>query len=357
MPPFNQSDISETKESFAPSVSVIMSVYNGEQFLREAVQSILDQSFTNFELIVVDDGSTDTSLEVLQSYADVDRRVKIISRVNKGLIASLNEAAGRAVAPLLARMDGDDVAHPNRFQAQVQEFNKRPNLVALGSQVRFVGADGLASGKTLKYPVGQAEVKDNHCRGGPFVAHPSLMMRTSVFKLSGGYRAPFVAAEDLDLLYRLFELGEIDNLNGVFLDYRFHGKNISIVGGYKQMLTRAVLIELVEAKAKRGVDYLSKLKGAIDIDTIENQTGYLGLRDRLVARLVDRGFTYNHHAVLTNEGFGLLGDRLKNLSISNLPVEKNLRFALIWTTLKTIVRTKNFSWLLKLLALAFRSGK
>jgi glycosyltransferase involved in cell wall biosynthesis len=347
----------QTGAAAKPLISVIMSVFNGEEFLKLAVKSIQAQTVRDFEFIIVNDGSTDKSQPILDGFAAEDPRIRLISRENRGLIASLNEAAALAEGLFLARMDCDDIAHPTRFELQLQEFYERPNLVALGSQVNFVNKEGLPLGKELQYPVGMTAMLKNYPLGGPFIAHPSLMMRRSSFNLVGGYRAPFIAAEDLDLLYRLIAIGEIDNLDQRLLDYRFHGKNISIVGGFKQMLTRAVLIELTAEKSWSGLDYLSKLKAPVSLDSVETLLELPGLRRRVIHRLVDRSFAYNHHVIASDEGLRVFTERLSELRVEGSSESLKTRRELIWKASKALIRTKHFGWLLKLFARVLREAQ
>jgi Glycosyl transferase family 2 len=347
----------ESPSENTPQISVIMSVFNGQEFLEQAARSILNQTMPNFEFIVIDDGSTDNSLKILKDLANADSRLVILSRENKGLIFSLNEAASNAKAPLLARMDCDDVAHPTRFEKQLNEFAMRPNLVALGCQVNFIDRHGSEFGKEIVYPIGDNEIQINRSLGGPFLAHPTLMMRASAFRSVGEYRAPFVAAEDLDLIYRLFEVGELDNLPERLLDYRFHGNNVSIVGGLRQMLTRATLLELLEQKEKSGVDYLSLLTTPISLATIESQTNLPGIRSRLLNRLVTQSFAYNHHVMGSAEGLSVFSEHIQHLKLIATRESLSTRRKLIWTGFKSLVRSKQFRRIVPMLRSLNRTAK
>ena len=227
-----------------PAVSLLMSVYNGLPHLGAAVESILGQTFTDFEFVIIDDGSKDGSTEHLRRYADLDPRIVLVSRANKGLIASLNEAAALARAPLLARMDADDVSHPTRFARQVEAFASRPGLIALGTWVRFIDASGRVTGPGEGSPVGEAAVANAFVEGTGFVAHPTLMMRREAFEAVGGYRAAYLHAEDLDLLYRLSFAGTIDNLPEHLLDYRTHEHNVSVRYALEMQMMGSLLSEM-----------------------------------------------------------------------------------------------------------------
>src|SRR5258706_14041022 len=123
----------KTDMSSSPAVSVVMPVYNGERYLASAIDSILAQTFTDFELIAVDDGSTDSSLPMLKRYAERDPRVRVISRPNTGIVGALSDAIAAARAPLIARMDADDLSLPLRFERQVAYLSGHPQCVLVGT--------------------------------------------------------------------------------------------------------------------------------------------------------------------------------------------------------------------------------
>ncbi|MBI5094602.1 MAG: glycosyltransferase family 2 protein [Candidatus Hydrogenedentes bacterium] len=116
----------ETGYSAAPAVSVVMSVYNGERYLAEAIESILGQTYRDFEFIIIDDGSTDESLKIVEGYASRDNRIRLVSRPNRGLAAALNDGIEIARAPIIARMDADDVSLPKRFEKQMLYMAQHP---------------------------------------------------------------------------------------------------------------------------------------------------------------------------------------------------------------------------------------
>ncbi len=209
-----------------PLVSVLMSVFNGEAFLGEAVSSVLSQSFADFELIVVNDASTDGSGALLRGWTDARLRV-IEQPVNAGLVEALNLAASHARGSLLARMDADDVAHPERLKHQVAAFAQRPALVLLGTAFDLIDARGEALGRqTVKS--GDGVLRTALLENNPF-GHPTAMMRADAFRAAGGYRALGGRfAQDYDLWLRLADLGEMDNLPEALLRYRVHEGQISV---------------------------------------------------------------------------------------------------------------------------------
>jgi glycosyltransferase involved in cell wall biosynthesis len=204
-----------------------MPVYNGEATLTEAAQSILNQTFTDFELIVVDDGSTDRTLAILQEFARKDPRVQIISRPNTGIAGALNDAIARAKGEFLARMDADDVSMPTRFEKQVAYLKEHPNCVLLGSRVLLVEPYGTPMYETTHSTEDEKIVDQLLDGNGWAVVHPVAMMRANAVRAAGGYRADRVPIEDLDLFLRLTETGQVANLPEVLLHYRQHLESIN----------------------------------------------------------------------------------------------------------------------------------
>jgi glycosyltransferase involved in cell wall biosynthesis len=210
----------------SPKISVVLPVFNGGAYLAPAVQSILDQDFKDFELLVLDDGSTDQSLAVLQKFADQDARVRIISRPNRGLVKTLNEGVGLAKGQYIARMDADDIAFPERLRLQAKYMDEHPECVCVGSSVELMDESGR---KLTIWPQLQDDdaIQREAMKGHTTICHPSSMIRRSVLIACGGYRSSMYPAEDLDLWLRLGENGKLANLAQVLLRYRMHGASIS----------------------------------------------------------------------------------------------------------------------------------
>lgn len=212
--------------AITPALSVIMSVFNGVHHLYPAVRSILDQTFTDFEFLIVNDGSTDGSGDVLKNMAKCDSRIKLTERENRGLIGSLNEMIDAARAPLLARMDCDDAAMPSRFARQVAFLHGNPSIGILGSNSHDLDVCGRIIRPSEDYPLtpdqALARLPD-----GPPLCHPSVMMRTCVVRELGGYRAAFRHAEDYDLWLRASVQTQIANLPERLLLYRRSANQVS----------------------------------------------------------------------------------------------------------------------------------
>jgi hypothetical protein len=213
---------------------VLLPAFNASAHVESAVRSVLAQTFEDFELIAVDDGSSDDTGTMLRRLAVEDGRVRLISRENRGLVSSLNEAAGVARGELLARMDADDVCEPDRFAAQVGVLLEDGGLVCVGTAVEFVDSAGVSIGapRTLTE---DAAIQGALAHGLTAICHPTAMMRAGAFRAAGGYRGETFPAEDLDLWLRMGERGRLSNLPGVGLRYRLHAGSISAASWRRQL--------------------------------------------------------------------------------------------------------------------------
>lgn len=234
-----------------PQISVVMAVYNGGEYLKLAIESILEQSFTDFEFIIINDGSTDSTPNVLTEYAHRDRRIRIISRENKGLVASLNEGISEARAPLIARMDADDIALPQRLFEQLNYLEKNPNVVCIGTAQIIIDDDGDEL-TTLKVPTDNDKIQRLLLSGHCPLEHPSVMYRTESVNQVGGYRKEYETAEDYDLWLRLSEVGEFANINKPLLKYRYLNSSISASNQQKQK--NLTMKACNEAWRRRGIE-------------------------------------------------------------------------------------------------------
>lgn len=249
----NPQQLSSEKGKSIPAISIVLPVYNAEHYVTEAVESILNQTYTNFELIIIDDGSTDRSLEIIQKYACLDSRIRLISRENRGLVTTLNEGLALAKAPLIARMDADDVSYPNRLLVQKDFLDKNLGHILVGSKVLIIDEDGDAiceMGSRLKH---DDIVEGLLAREGQLIYHPSVMFRTKDVLAMGGYRNKYPHVEDLDLFLRLAEISRIENLDTVLVKYREHFQKIGHLYSLEQEKEIDLLLE--EAHKSRKIAY------------------------------------------------------------------------------------------------------
>jgi Glycosyl transferase family 2 len=210
-----------------PQVSVVMAVYNGERYLREAVESILNQTFNDFELIIVNDGSTDRTPDILSRYQRRDARVFVHHQENGGQAAALNVGCHLAKGRYIARIDGDDIAFPERLERQISYLEENSHVALLGASINTMDVMGRTL-STISYPTDEKVIRewlfDLHVN--PF-AHVTAVFRTSVFRNVNGYRTAFAPAEDYDLWVRIAERWPVSNLAEYLVSVRMRSRSIS----------------------------------------------------------------------------------------------------------------------------------
>ena len=203
-------------------VSIVMPVYNAQRYVGRAIRSILLQTFTNFEFIIVDDCSTDESPSIITSFTD-ERICVLRNHQNQGLEHSLNRAIAAARGSLIARMDADDVSLPRRIAAQVAFMNKHPEVGMCGTYIKLIGDKT----EVVEYYTDDAQIKAN-LLFETGMAHPTVMMRKSVIDQHQlYYETTYRAAEDYDLWIRAASVTKFANLPQVLLHYTIHPQSIS----------------------------------------------------------------------------------------------------------------------------------
>ena len=205
-----------------PTISVIMSVYNGEKYLHEAISSILNQTYKDFEYIIVDDGSTDGTKHILSFFSD--SRIKIFEKNHEGLVSALNFAMQQSSGEYIARMDADDISKPDRLEKQLQ-FMRINNLALCGSRVETIDQANNKTGNYHFPPIGLNNARVYAFFHNPFI-HPSVMFRKDIVLRAGGYRH-FVHIEDYELWTRIIYKYPSDNIKEYLLQYRIHGGQIT----------------------------------------------------------------------------------------------------------------------------------
>ncbi len=210
----------------SPLVSVLMPVYNGELYVAQAIESILAQTFTHFELLITDDGSKDNSLAVLKRYASVDTRIRLTSRSNRGLTPTLNEMLWKAQGELIAIMEQDDISLPCRLDLEVSYFQTHPEVVCISGAQEIIDAAGRFL-TCLKPPTGNHHIQALALAGHSSLAHPGAMFRKQPVLDLDGYDESLHLAHDLDLWLRLGEIGSLANIPEAVIQYRIHPRSES----------------------------------------------------------------------------------------------------------------------------------
>ena len=267
-------------------ISVVMSVYNSENYLEEAILSILNQTYKNFEFIIINDGSTDRSLDIIEKYAKKDNRIKVISRENRGLIYSLNEGIKLSKGKYIVRMDSDDISLENRFQKQIEFMENNldvgvcgTNIIAFDDTKEFISSfyqdDKMLKAETLF--------------SSPF-AHPSVIIRKEIIeKYNLFYDEEFLFAEDLELWGRMAKYTNFHNIKEPLLKYRI---------GHESITKKA------DKNIGKRYKTLNKIfQKQLDMLGIKNSDNklhfYLSVNHRVKANKIDKKELYHYFEKLT----------------------------------------------------------
>ncbi len=208
-----------------PVVSILIPVFNSLPYIKEALESILNQTYINLEIVIINDGSNDGTEQVLRNYASKHKSIKLIDQKNQGICAALNNGIEICSGKYIARMDSDDIMHPQRIELQVKFMEENPNISILGTAIQYIDLNGHL-GRYHFYPK-SSSISSMIFHESP-VAHPTAFVRKEVFLQIGNYRENLYPAEDYDLWLRAFSADiKIENLQKVLLYYRVHNANTS----------------------------------------------------------------------------------------------------------------------------------
>lgn len=218
-----------------PTITVLLSVYNAENYVGIAIESILKQSFTDFELIAVDDCSTDKSWDIVQQYMKLDSRV-IAKRneVNLGGCKTLNVGLKLAKGKYIARLDNDDWSYPNRLEKQFDFLEAHPDVGIVGGVMEIMNQHGEVTGKR-KYNISDQEIRNKIFRYSPF-SHPLVMIRKSILDKVGSYDPTYAPADDYELYFRIGNESQFANLPDVIMRYRVIPSSITFMQTKKMEL-------------------------------------------------------------------------------------------------------------------------
>ena len=233
------------------AISVILPVYNAADYLAEAVESILNQSFQNFELLIINDGSTDKSKEIIDSFSDA--RIKYIdNNGNKGLIYTLNRGIEESKGTYIARMDADDISLCNRFDMQFNYMEQHPQVGACGTYAQYIGdRQGY-----WKYPIDDTDIR---CRlmWGSSIIHPTVIIRKNILnEYHIRFKENYIAAEDYKIWAEISQVSQLHNIPEVLLNYRTHKHQVTATKGSKMDETKTKII--FEKLVSIGVPLLSQ---------------------------------------------------------------------------------------------------
>lgn len=292
-----------------PSISVAMGVYNNAAFLGEAIESILAQTAADFEFLIVNDGSTDSSGAIIDDFARRDARIRPLHQENQGLIASLNRAIAEARAPLIARMDGDDVSLPERFSRQIAFLEANPDHGVVGTNTHDLDEQGRLHPCTDFHPLDHASFAAALDQGSP-LCHPSVMMRRDVMRRVGGYHAAYRHCEDYDLWLRLSMHTRLASIPDRLLHYRRSAGQVSNRHIVAQQ-TGAAIARLAHHERLAGrPDPTEDLRELPPIDQLDALFGRPGVARAVRARLA-RGLVYSRDA-MRGDGFDIVSAHIRD---------------------------------------------
>ena len=209
-----------------PLVSVVMPAHNAQKYISGAIESILNQTFKKFELIIVNDCSKDKTLEIIKYFSKKDPRIKIVNNDKRLDIAgSLNKGISKASSNIIVRMDADDISLPNRLELQYKLIESSKNIAAVGANIMLMDSEGKEIG-SRRYPHSSKDLKSCLFRYSSF-AHPVVVFRKDIFDQVGGYDPKFSPTEDLDLWFRLGRKYKFGSIPETLLKYRLYEKSSS----------------------------------------------------------------------------------------------------------------------------------
>ncbi len=225
-------------------ISVIMAAYNAKDFIALAIESTLNQTYTEFELIIIDDGSTDNTLEIITGYLEQDHRVRIIQSNHIGTSCARNLGINEAKYPWIAIMDADDVALPERFEQQINATKTNPKVVVWGTYAHHISAAGEVL-TLVRQGVVNEEDFYHLWNGGhvPFVIHPTALFKKEIFLKAGGYSTDFPVSQDFELCERMGSYGPIMAIPKPLLLYRVHARSASMSKFFLQKLLARYVVE------------------------------------------------------------------------------------------------------------------
>lgn len=210
-------------------ISIVMSVYNGEKFISKAIESVLNQTYSNFEFIILDDGSFDNSLNIIQEYSKRDSRIRIISKKNTGLTKSLNIGLNLACGQYIARIDSDDVWEKSKLAKQVQFLESYSNYALIGSAYNEIDENDIIikHNQTVLLTTTDSQIKERIVYCNPFL-HSAVLFRTEVLQSIGGYNEDFKYTQDYELWIRIMSKYKVANLSDILVSRRFSKNMISV---------------------------------------------------------------------------------------------------------------------------------
>lgn len=292
----------------APTISVVMSVFNSEKSLNETIESVLAQSYRDFELIVIDDGSSDNSADIAEQLKTQDSRIKLVRQENQGLTKALINGCNIARGEFIARQDAGDISLELRFESQLALFKQEPNLVMVSTGTTFVTPNIEELYTTIQSDeeasIGLRRLDADKVRGPSH--HGSVMFKRDTYQKVGGYRAPFSVAQDLDLWTRLIEHGEHKSTTDVHYRAIVEKSSISFLKRNLQLEMTEIILKCAAARKTSGSDktVLAEIKDIKRPEVKANSKSDAAYYYFLASNLIDKdhkaGYKYLKKAIAAN---------------------------------------------------------
>lgn len=237
-------------------ISIVMCVKNGEKYLRKSIDSILDQTFRDYEFVIINDGSTDDTSRILDEYAEKDSRIRIYHQDTRGVCVSLNKAIGVAKGNYIARQDSDDISSPRRLEIEYNYLQENTDIDLVGTYATIIDEkDNFV--KSLQFPTDKLELKEYIKKKNPFVAG-SVLMRKECLVSSGLFREQFLLGQHVDLWCRIAEKHNIANIPQFLYQYRLWEDAVSNEKAALFSFFSDLAFEFAQQRREKGIDLLMK---------------------------------------------------------------------------------------------------
>jgi len=275
-------------------ISVVMPAYNASRFIAEAIESILNQTYRDIELIVVDDGSTDNTVEIIKRYVDQDERVQLIQNNHGGANKARNTGIERAKYPWIGCMDADDVAHPERFEKQFQAAEKDPDVIIWGTYIYQINIEGKKLGTIENGPTSREAFNAIDRTKSPIqITQPTAIFKREVALKAGAYDERVKGGQEIELWDRMAQYGPAQVIPEYLLNYRLHDQSISSKRFFDQMIVYNYILERNKYR-QRGE--------TLDLEMYQKQFRAKPIWTRFFRYTLFRGqFQYRNAGVLLSE--------------------------------------------------------
>ncbi len=287
------------------AISVVMACKNEEKYLGQAMDSIISQTFKNYEFIIINDGSTDRTESIIREYMNIDSRIKLlINNESKGLTRCLIDAISNAKGEYIARQDADDISLPDRLEKQVIFLNGNLDCSVLGACIETIDENG--SPVDVKVPITGKRNVDKHLRYGNILAHGSVMFRKEEYEKVGGYNSKFIVAQDYDLWLRMSKNARIDNLPNVLYRWRINKESISAKRKDRQVAN--VLLAIINNYSDNKNVNIEKTNRLSDSEALEYIVNYsrklnsMIMNETLGISMLRMGYTKQARKLLLRTG-------------------------------------------------------